>query len=169
MDTKLIENKWGQRLSRRGFLKFSAAACAVAATPPMLVGCESKTVHYPSNDCLAKFRGVSTVSGIKVFETASFGPINVRNRVIRSATSHLMMDEFGRPTSKMLDLYSELGQGGVGTIITGMEDGGLMVDNTIFRDADMDAYRKVPGDPSIRRRCHSTNFSQGKPDKGCQR
>jgi hypothetical protein len=38
MDTKLIENKWGQSVSRRGFLKYSAAAWAVAATSPMLVG-----------------------------------------------------------------------------------------------------------------------------------
>ena len=144
MDTKLIENKWGQSVSRRGFLKLSAAACAVAATPPMLVGCESKTVHYPSNDCLAEFGSVSTAAGKKVFETASFGPIKVKNRLIRSATSFKATDDFGRPTPKLLDVYSELGEGGVGTIITGMEDGGLMVDNTIFRDADMDAYRKVP-------------------------
>ena len=142
MDTKLIENKWRQSVSRRGFLKFSAAACAVAATPPMLVGC--KTVNYPSNDCLAEFGSVSAASGKNVFETASFGPIKVKNRVIRSATSFMATDDFGRPTSKLLDLYSELGEGGVGTIITGMEDGGLMVDNTTFRDADMDAYRKVP-------------------------
>jgi len=143
MDTRLIENKDGQNISRRGFLKLSAAACAVAATPPMLVGC-SKTVNYPSNDCLAEFGSVSAAAGKKVFETASFGPIKVKNRLIRSATSLMATDEFGRPTSKLLDLYSELGDGGVGTIITGMEDGGLMVDNTTFRDADIDAYRKVP-------------------------
>ena len=143
MDTELIENKWRQSVSRRGFLKYSAAACAVAATPPMLVGC-SKSVHYPSNDCLAEFGSVSTAAGKKVFETASFGPIKVKNRLIRSATSFKATDDFGRPTPKLLDVYSELGEGGVGTIITGMEDGGLMVDNTIFRDADMDAYRKVP-------------------------
>ena len=143
MDTELIENKWRQSVSRRGFLKYSAAACALAATPPMLVGC-SKSVHYPSNDCLAEFGSVSTAAGKKVFETASFGPIKVKNRLIRSATSFKATDDFGRPTPKLLDVYSELGEGGVGTIITGMEDGGLMVDNTIFRDADMDAYRKVP-------------------------
>jgi 2,4-dienoyl-CoA reductase-like NADH-dependent reductase (Old Yellow Enzyme family) len=143
MDTRLIENKDGRNISRRGFLKLSASACAVAATPPMLVGC-SKTVHYPSNDCLAEFGSVSASAGKKVFETASFGPIKVKNRLIRSATSLMAADDFGRPTSELLDLYSELGEGGVGTIITGMEDGGLMVDNTTFRDADMDAYRKVP-------------------------
>jgi len=143
MDTRLIENKDGQSISRRRFLKLSAAVCAVAATPPMLVGC-SKTVNYPSNDCLAEFGSVSAVAGKKVFETAYLGPIRIKNRLIRSATSLMAADDFGRPTSKLLDLYSELGEGGVGTIITGMEDGGLMVDNTTFRDADMDAYRKVP-------------------------
>lgn len=143
MDIKHIENKWGQPVSRKEFLRFSAAVCAVAATPPMLVGC-NKTVKYPSNDCLAGFGSVSAAASKKIFETASFGPITVKNRLIRSATSLMAADDFGRPTSKLLDLYSELGEGGVGTIITGMEDGGLMVDNTIFQDADMDAYRKVP-------------------------
>ena len=97
MATKLIENKWGQSVSRRGFLKYSAAACAVAATPPMLVGC-SKTVNYPSNDCLAEFGSVSTAAGKKVFEIASFGSIKVKNRLIRSATSFKATDDFGRPT-----------------------------------------------------------------------
>ncbi len=81
MATNLIGDKWRQSVSRRGFLKFSAAACAVAATPPMLAGC--KTVHYPSNNCL----DVSAVPVKRVFETASFGPIKVRNRLVRSATS----------------------------------------------------------------------------------
>jgi len=171
MDTRRIENKDGKSISRRGFLKLSAAACAVAATPPMLVGCDNKTVRYPSNDCLANFQGTPAVSGKKVFETTSFGPINVRNRLVRSATSHLMIDEFGRPTTEMLDLYSELGQGGVGTIITGMEDGGLMVDNTIFRDAYMDACRNVPrvihqyGAAAIQQICHKGSQKEGFSDE----
>jgi 2,4-dienoyl-CoA reductase-like NADH-dependent reductase (Old Yellow Enzyme family) len=171
MDSRRIENEYGQGVSRRGFLKMSAAACAVAATPPMLVGCQSKTVHYPSTDCLAEFGSVSAASGKNIFEAASFGPINVRNRLVRSATTHLMIDEFGRPTTEMLDLYSELGQGGVGTIITGMEDGGLMVDNTIFRDAHMDAYRKVPrvihqyGAAAIQQISHKGSQIKGSSDE----
>ena len=83
MDSRLIENKEGKSISRRGFLKLSAAACAVAATSPMLVGC-SKTVIYPSDDCLAELGSTSAAVGKKVFETASFGPIKVKNRLIRS-------------------------------------------------------------------------------------
>ena len=143
MPTKLIENKWGQSVSRRGFLKYSAAACAVVATPPMLVGC-SKSVNYPSNDCLAESGSVSTPAGKKVFETDFFGPIKVKNRLVRSATTFGATDEFGRPTQKLLDAYSELGQGGVGTIITGMGDSGLLLDDETFRDEDMDVHRKVP-------------------------
>lgn len=171
MDTKRIENECRQHVSRRGFLKVSAAACAVAATPPMLVGCGGKTVHYPSNDCLANFQSTPAVSGKKVFETASFGPINVRNRLVRSATSHLMIDELGRPTTKMLDVYSQLGQGGVGTIITGMEDGGLMVDDTIFQDANWEAYRKVPqvihqyGAVAIQQISHKGSQKEGTSDE----
>lgn len=170
MDTRLIENKDGKNISRRGFLKLSAAACAVAATPPILVGC-SKTVHYPSNDCLAEFGSVSAAAGRKVFETATFGPIKVKNRLIRSATSLMAADDFGRPTSELLDLYSELGEGGVGTIITGMEDGGLMVDNTAFRDAEMDAYRKVPqvihqfGAAAVQQISHKGSQIKGRSDE----
>jgi len=142
MDTKLIENKWEQSVSRRGFLKVSAAACAVAATPTMLVGC--KTVKYPPNDCLAEFQGSGLPTGKAVFETAMLGPIKVKNRLARSATTFSATDEFGRPTQKLLDVYSELGQGGVGTIITGMNDNGLLLDDETFRDEDMDAHRKVP-------------------------
>ena len=171
MGDKLIENGLRQGVSRRGFLKASAAACAVAATPTMLAGCGSKTVHYPEKDCLAEFQGAGLPTGKKVFETASFGPINVRNRVVRSATSHIKMDEFGRPTQRMLDVYAELGQGGVGTIITGMEDGGLMVDDTIFRDAYMDAYRKVPqvihqyGSAAIQQISHKGSQKEGLSDE----
>lgn len=171
MGDKFIENGLPQGVSRRGFLKASAAACAVAATPTMLVGCGSRTVHYPENDCLAGFRALSAVSDKKVFETASFGPINVRNRVVRSATSHMMMDAFGRPTQKMLDVYAALGRGGVGTVITGMEDGGLMVDHTIFRDAYREAYRKVPqvihqyGAAAIQQISHKGSQKEGLSDE----
>ena len=71
----------------------------------------------------------------------------------------------------MLDVYSELGQGGVGTIITGMEDGGLMVDDTIFRDAYMDAYRKVPqvihqyGSAAIQQISHKGSQKEGLSDE----
>jgi 2,4-dienoyl-CoA reductase-like NADH-dependent reductase (Old Yellow Enzyme family) len=170
MDTKLIENKWGQSVSRRGFLKYSAAACALAATPSMLVGC-SKSVNYPSNDCLAEFGSVSTAAGKKVFETASFGPIKVRNRLVRSATTFRTTDEFGRPTQKLLDVYSELGQGGVGTIITGMGDSGLLLDDETFRDEDMDVHRKVPqvihqyGAAAIQQISHKGSQIKGSSDE----
>jgi 2,4-dienoyl-CoA reductase-like NADH-dependent reductase (Old Yellow Enzyme family) len=170
MDTKLIENKWGQSVSRRGFLKYSAAACAVAATPPMLVGC-SKSVNYPSNDCLAESGSVSTPAGKKVFETDFFGPIKVKNRLVRSATTFGATDEFGRPTQKLLDAYSELGQGGVGTIISGMGDSGLLLDDETFRDQDMDVHRKVPqvihqyGAAAIQQISHKGSQIKGSSDE----
>jgi 2,4-dienoyl-CoA reductase-like NADH-dependent reductase (Old Yellow Enzyme family) len=142
MGTKFVENMLGQSISRRGFLKVSAAAFAVAATPTMLAGC--KTVKYPTNDCLAEFKGSGLPTGKKVFEIAMLGPIKVKNRLVRSATSFSATDEFGRPTPKLLDVYTELGQGGVGTIITGMNDNGLLLDDETFRDEDMGSHRKVP-------------------------
>jgi 2,4-dienoyl-CoA reductase-like NADH-dependent reductase (Old Yellow Enzyme family) len=136
----------------------------------MLVGC-SKSVNYPSNDCLAEFGSVSTAAGKKVFETASFGPIKVRNRLVRSATTFRTTDEFGRPTQKLLDVYSELGQGGVGTIITGMGDSGLLLDDETFRDEDMDVHRKVPqvihqyGAAAIQQISHKGSQIKGSSDE----
>ena len=48
------------------------------------------------------------------------------------------------PPKKLLNIYSELGKGGVGTIITGMHDTGLLLDSETFRDEEIEAYRKVP-------------------------
>lgn len=142
MSTKIIENGFDQNISRRGFLKVSAAACAVTAAPAILTGC--KTKHYPKDDCLVKFQGTSALTKKKVFETASFGPIKVENRLVRSATSIFSVDDYGRPTEKLLDIYSELGQGGVGIIITGMMDAGLLLDDEKFREEDMETHQKVP-------------------------
>ena len=143
MSEKLMENQMDQPMTRRGFLKTTAVTCAAIGAPVIFTGC--KTVQYPADDCLIKsVQGGAALSGKKIFEEASFGPIPVKNRLVRSATSFHATDEYGRPTQKLLDIYSELGQGGVGTIITGMTDTGLLLDNETFREQDMEAHRKVP-------------------------
>lgn len=45
MSTKIIENGFDQNISRRGFLKVSAAACAVTAAPAILTGVKQNTIQ----------------------------------------------------------------------------------------------------------------------------
>ena len=98
MNSKIMENRFGQSISRRGFFKISAAACAVTAAPTMLVGC--KAINYPADNCLSQLPVTSIGSGKKIFESAFFGPIRVKNRLVRSATTFMAADEYGRPTEK---------------------------------------------------------------------
>jgi 2,4-dienoyl-CoA reductase-like NADH-dependent reductase (Old Yellow Enzyme family) len=132
------------KMTRRGFLKTTAVSFAVMGAPVILTGCKANTIHYPAENCVTPFQGRQSLSGKKVFESASFGPIKVKNRIVRSATSFHDVDTFGRPTERLLDIYSDLGQGGVGTIITGMTDNGLLLDDEKFREEDMNLHRKVP-------------------------
>ncbi len=53
------------------------------------------------------------------FEKASIGMIELKNRMIRSATWEGMCDPDGRPTQKLIDYYRVLTKGGIGLIITG--------------------------------------------------
>ena len=133
MGNQFLEHGMTYNITRRGFLKTTAATCAVMGAPVLFTGCKSKTIHYPADDCLLPFRTNPALSNKNVLEPAFFGPIKVKNRIVRSATSFHDIDEHGRPTGKLLDIYAELSQGGVGTIITGMTDGGLLLDDETFR------------------------------------
>ena len=142
MSEELIGNQMEHPMTRRGFLKATAVSCAVMGAPVMLTGC--KTVQYPTENCLKPVQGGAALPAKKIFEEALLGPIKVKNRLVRSATSFHAADEHGRPTRQLLDIYSELGRGGVGTIITGMTDTGLLLDDETFREEDMETHRKVP-------------------------
>ena len=55
----------------------------------------------------------------KLFSEGRISHLTVKNRLIRSATYEGSMTEDGRVTPEMLNLYKNLAEGGVGTIITG--------------------------------------------------
>jgi 2,4-dienoyl-CoA reductase-like NADH-dependent reductase (Old Yellow Enzyme family) len=54
-----------------------------------------------------------------LFEPGTIGPLELPNRLVRSATAEYMSDLTGRPQQPLADLYAELARGGVGLIITG--------------------------------------------------
>ncbi|MCR4406874.1 MAG: NADH:flavin oxidoreductase [Anaerolineae bacterium] len=56
---------------------------------------------------------------MKIFEPGHIGSLELKNRLVRSATSERMADEAGRPEPPMVEMYTALAQGGVGLIITG--------------------------------------------------
>lgn len=54
-----------------------------------------------------------------LFEPARIAGMQLRNRLVRSATWEGMCDPDGRPTEKLADYYATLAGGGVGLIISG--------------------------------------------------
>ncbi len=55
----------------------------------------------------------------KLFETTRLGGLELRNRLVRSATWEGMCDGEGRPGRELIELYGRLAAGGAGLIITG--------------------------------------------------
>ncbi len=54
-----------------------------------------------------------------LFDPAYIGCLELKNRMIRSATWEGMCESDGRPTQKLIDYYCDLAKGGIGMIITG--------------------------------------------------
>ena len=53
------------------------------------------------------------------FETSSLAGIQMKNRILRSATYEGMCDALGHPQLSYYKLYEKISEGGVGAIITG--------------------------------------------------
>ena len=54
-----------------------------------------------------------------LFEAGNIAGLELKNRLVRSATAERMCDEDGRPEQAMIDLYADLARGEVGLITTG--------------------------------------------------
>jgi len=55
----------------------------------------------------------------KLFDPGTLGSLEIRNRIVRSATAEMLADAEGRPDARLTDLIGNLAGGGVGLIVTG--------------------------------------------------
>ncbi|HPE15455.1 MAG TPA: NADH:flavin oxidoreductase [Oscillospiraceae bacterium] len=85
-----------------------------------------------------------------LFEPARLGGLDVRNRILRSATAERRADVNGYPTEALAAFYEDLARGGVGTIITGMmtvlkDDTGYPGRLALYEDAQIAPIRAITG------------------------
>jgi len=83
-----------------------------------------------------------------LFDTTAIKSMQLRNRLVRSATWEGMCEEDGRPTQRLIDLYVALARGGIGLIVTGFAfvrpDGRQLPRKMgIHTDAFADEFRKM--------------------------
>jgi 2,4-dienoyl-CoA reductase-like NADH-dependent reductase (Old Yellow Enzyme family) len=76
-----------------------------------------------------------------LFEKTEIKGMELKNRLVRSATYEGMADENGFPTENLFELYKRLAQGGVGLIITGL--------TFVSRDGKIDAMNGIDSDEHI--------------------
>jgi 2,4-dienoyl-CoA reductase-like NADH-dependent reductase (Old Yellow Enzyme family) len=76
-----------------------------------------------------------------LFEKTAIKGMELKNRLVRSATHEGMADENGFPTEDLFKLYERLAQGGVGLIITGL--------SFVTRDGKSDAMKGIDSDEHI--------------------
>ena len=126
-------------LSRREILKLSGVALTGAALPS-IVGCKGGGPAAISNTaCLAKIPNRDVE--VNVFGPASIGKVQLKNRIIRSATTIHDIDERGLARPGLIRTYKELAEGGVGGVITGMMDGGMLLNDFRYQDADAGKFK----------------------------
>ena len=82
-----------------------------------------------------------------LFETTEIKGMELKNRLVRSATHEGMADENGFPGEALFTLYERLAKGGVGLIITGLSyvsrDGKIPAMKGIDSDEHIENYREM--------------------------
>jgi len=82
-----------------------------------------------------------------LFEKTEIKGMELKNRLVRSATHEAMADENGFPTDRLFKLYERLANGGVGLIVTGYtyvsRDGKFKAMLGIDTDQHISKYRKL--------------------------
>ena len=82
-----------------------------------------------------------------LFEKTKIKNMELKNRLVRSATHEAMADDNGFPTDKLFKLYERLSKGGVGLIITGYtfvsRDGKFTAMLGLDTDEHIKKYKKL--------------------------
>ena len=82
-----------------------------------------------------------------LFDKMNFKGVELKNRLVRSATHEAMTDENGFPAENLFKLYERLAKGGVGLIITGYtfvsRDGKAMAMLGIDTDEHVLKYKEL--------------------------
>jgi 2,4-dienoyl-CoA reductase-like NADH-dependent reductase (Old Yellow Enzyme family) len=82
-----------------------------------------------------------------LFEKTEIKGMELKNRLVRSATHEAMADDEGFPTDRLFELYERLAKGGVGLIITGYTyvscDGKFRAMLGIDSDEHISKYREL--------------------------
>lgn len=86
----------------------------------------------------------------QMFEKTAIGGLELKNRFIRSATWERKSDDKGHMTDDLMNIYSDLAEGGAGAIITGYahvieeeQPNARMMG--IYNDSFIDEYKKLTG------------------------
>ena len=85
-----------------------------------------------------------------LFDATRIGTLELKNRLVRSATWEGMADENGWPTPRLIEVYKELAVGGIGLIISSaaiIEKNATILDGmlSIATDASRSAYQELVG------------------------
>ncbi len=129
-------------LSRREILKLSGFVMAGAALPP-LAGCKGGGPAATSDTACLKTIPQKDLE-VDIFGPATIGNIRLKNRIIRSATTIHDIDDRGLAGPGLMRTYKETAEGGIGCFITGMKDGGMLLNDFRYRDENAEAFKKVP-------------------------
>jgi len=138
-DHEQKENQNG--LSRRDFLKLSAAGALGTITASAFIGCGPVVTEA---DCLKSTGNAVASDSKRPFENSSIGTIRLKNRIIRSAVTMNGCDKLGRPSGMLLQHYEDIARGGAGAIITGEFDTGMVIDDFRYKEEHFREFKKVP-------------------------
>ena len=117
------------KIDRRTTLKTIGTGLAIAGVMPLMKPAQALTRR-------------------DLFEPTNLAGLELRNRIIRSATSMEMADENGNPTPELLKVYDDVAKGGAGLIITGLayvnkEDQLFHSALGFYADSQIPAFQKL--------------------------
>lgn len=152
-----------KRIDRRSFLK--GAATAAGVTLIGTAGCDTQDPSSSPKGSDEETDGTGTGQphdsdsgtgpedtssqsrqGTMLFSPASIGGVELKNRLIRSATEEAYMN-LGRPTPKFTKIFTDLAAGGMGGIISGIamvaKSDAVWFELHAYNDSFIEGFKRV--------------------------